>query len=91
MIKFYKAILWYGIAAILVFSPIARGAMRIWAITPVLLTGFTLVFIWLLFRDSPRIRFGTVPEIEADGARYAYIAIRHTGLHVIRLFDIQAR
>jgi O-antigen ligase len=43
----FKNILFCGIAAILIFSPIARGATRIWAITPVLLVEFTLVFLWL--------------------------------------------
>lgn len=55
----YKNILFYGIVAILIFSPIARGATRIWAITPILIIIYSLLFLRLLFRDS--FISGTVP------------------------------
>ncbi len=42
-----KRILFYGIAAILVFSPIARGAVRIWSLAPILIVTYGLIFIWL--------------------------------------------
>src|SRR3989338_10766072 len=45
--KRYKNILWFGMAAIIVFSPIGKGAARIWSITPILLVSYALIFIWL--------------------------------------------
>ena len=45
--KIYKNILWFGMAAIIVFSPIGKGAARIWSITPILLVSYALIFIWL--------------------------------------------
>jgi O-antigen ligase len=33
---------------VLVFSPIARGAVRLWAMTPVLLVAYSLLFVWAL-------------------------------------------
>lgn len=44
---FYKNFLWLGVAAILIFSPIARGAVRLWSITPVLFIEAVLIFVWL--------------------------------------------
>jgi Lipid A core - O-antigen ligase and related enzymes len=45
--KSYKFLLFTGLAAILIFSPIARGAVRLWSITPVLLVAYGLIFLWL--------------------------------------------
>lgn len=47
MSRVYNNILWFGLATILVFSPIARGATRMWSITPVLLISYFLIFLWL--------------------------------------------
>ncbi len=44
--KLYKNILWFAMAAVLIFSPIARGAVRPWSITPVLLISYFLIFLW---------------------------------------------
>jgi len=46
--RLYKKFLWASLAAILAFSPIARGAVRIWSVTPVLLVETLLIFAWLL-------------------------------------------
>jgi O-antigen ligase len=43
----FKNILFYGIAAVLIFAPLARGAVRLWSITPVLLIIYLLIFLWL--------------------------------------------
>jgi O-antigen ligase len=43
----YKNILFFVVAAILIFSPIARGAVRLWATTPISLAICVLVFAWL--------------------------------------------
>lgn len=45
--NFYKRVLWYGMAFLAVFTPIAVGGMRIWSITPVLLAELAVIFIWL--------------------------------------------
>ena len=45
--KIYKYILWLGLAAILIFSPIGLGGMRVWSITPILLVEELLIFLWL--------------------------------------------
>lgn len=42
-----------GLIAVMVFSPLARGTVEIWSITPVELGIFLLVFIWL-WRASNR-------------------------------------
>ncbi len=42
-----KKILFYCIAAAVVFAPIARGTVRLWSVTPVLLALYFLIFIWL--------------------------------------------
>ncbi|MFA5146597.1 MAG: O-antigen ligase family protein [Candidatus Omnitrophota bacterium] len=43
----YRAFLLSGVSFLLVFAPVARGAVRIWSITPVLLIELLLVFAWL--------------------------------------------
>jgi O-antigen ligase len=47
MTRAYKNIIWLGLAALLIFSPVARGTVRIWSITIFLLVELSLVFIWL--------------------------------------------
>ena len=58
MARLYRAVLFFGLAAILVFSPIARGAVKLWSITPVLLVLYALIFLWLIKKNNGR---GTVP------------------------------
>jgi O-antigen ligase len=43
----FKRFLWFGVAALLIFPPILRGAVRIWSITPVIFLIVLLVFLWL--------------------------------------------
>jgi O-antigen ligase len=43
-----KIIFWSGIAFLLIFAPVARGAVKTWSVTPVFLAGSFLIFIWLL-------------------------------------------
>ncbi|MFA4981315.1 MAG: O-antigen ligase family protein [Candidatus Omnitrophota bacterium] len=46
--RVYKKLLWILLAAILIFSPIARGAsVRLWAMTPILLVELIIIFLWL--------------------------------------------
>jgi O-antigen ligase len=53
----YKNLLWYGVAAILIFAPLARGAVRIWSFTPIMFVIFFLTFIWLWKFNNLQIRF----------------------------------
>lgn len=46
--KIYKTFLWIGLASLIVFTPVARGAVRIWSITVVLFIESILIFVWLL-------------------------------------------
>lgn len=52
----YKSFIWWLLAAIMVFSPIAGGAVRLWSVTPVLLIELSLVFLWLLRTVNIRLR-----------------------------------
>lgn len=54
--RYFRIFLWIGIASVLIFASIARGAVSIWSITPVyLITGF-FVFIWLFAVNNSSIR-----------------------------------
>lgn len=44
----YKHLILFGIAAIMVFTPLARGAVRIWSVIPVLAVSYSLIFLWLI-------------------------------------------
>ncbi|MDD5165860.1 MAG: O-antigen ligase family protein [Candidatus Omnitrophica bacterium] len=55
--KSFKNILFYGIAGMLVFMPIARGGVYLWSITLALLIEFTLVFLWLWRVNNKESRF----------------------------------
>lgn len=45
--RIYKAITFIGLAGVVIFMPLARGAVRTWSITPVLLIEAILIFLWL--------------------------------------------
>ena len=47
MNKAYKNLLFLGMAAMLVFAPVARGAVSIWSLTPILLIEAILIFAWM--------------------------------------------
>ena len=56
--RIYYNSLWLGLAAILIFTPIARGAVRVWSITPVLLIESFLLLLWLWrVNNDPVYRF----------------------------------
>lgn len=52
--KIYRHLLWAGVAALIVFAPAARGAVRIWAMAPILIVEFFLVFLWAVRGNAPR-------------------------------------
>jgi len=43
----YKRFIWFGIATLLVITPILRGTVRTWSIMPVIFVIMFLVFSWL--------------------------------------------
>ncbi|MBM3254283.1 MAG: hypothetical protein FJZ16_08530 [Candidatus Omnitrophica bacterium] len=45
--KIYRNMLQFGLIAIMIFMPFARGAVEIWSIAPVELVALILVFLWL--------------------------------------------
>ena len=58
--KIYNFIIWAGLTFLLIWSPLAFGAVpkRIWSITPVLLISTFLVFLWLWkLNNGPRSTF----------------------------------
>jgi O-antigen ligase len=52
--KVYKNILLGGVAAILVFAPAARGAVRVWSMTPIMLLLISLVLTWLIRANNKK-------------------------------------
>ena len=45
--KTYKDLLWILMAVLLIFSPVARGAVRIWSMAVLLLIELLLIFLWM--------------------------------------------
>jgi len=45
--KFYNTVTQLGLAGLMIFSPLAKGTVRLWALTVVEVAVFVLVFIWL--------------------------------------------
>lgn len=45
--KIYRIILQFGLIAIMIFMPFARGAVQVWSVVPVELVVLVLVFLWL--------------------------------------------
>ena len=44
--RLYKNIIWYGLAAAMVFAPVVLGAHRLWSVTVIELVVLALVFVW---------------------------------------------
>jgi O-antigen ligase len=42
-----KRILFLGMAGLMIFMPIARGAVKVWSMAPFLLVAYALIFVWL--------------------------------------------
>ena len=43
----YKRIIWFGLVSVMIFAPLAKGAVSFWAIIPIQIVIFSLVFLWL--------------------------------------------
>ena len=56
-----RIVIFLGIAAVLIFSPIARGAVRPWSITPVLLVLYAMIFLWLMRVVNRKTPLGQPP------------------------------
>lgn len=58
----YRNILWYGVAALLIFTPVARGAVKIWSIALVLFVEAVLIFVWLWrLNNNDEAKFKSTP------------------------------
>ena len=44
--RLYKNIWMLGVAALMIFTPLARGAVKLWSLTPVFLAIYFLLFLW---------------------------------------------
>ena len=45
--RVYDRIIWFGLAAVMVFAPLARGAVSLWSITLIETVVAALLFLWL--------------------------------------------
>ena len=70
--KTYRHLLWAGVAALIVFAPAARGAVRIWAMAPILIVEFFLVFLWAVRGNGPRALIAT--PIDLPVALFVFLA-----------------
>ncbi|NQT33532.1 MAG: O-antigen ligase family protein [Candidatus Omnitrophica bacterium] len=87
--RIYKNILQTGVAAIMVFAPLAKGAMRSWSIAVVEVSVMLLVFMWLwrvnnhsdcrLKRtglDIPILLFGILAIVSCMFSIYKFVSIK---------------
>lgn len=58
--KILRAVIFTGLASVLIFSPLARGAVKVWSVTPVLLMVYALLFLWLAKRINKNTERGTL-------------------------------
>ena len=84
-----KNIIQFGIAAVLVFAPLAKGAVTLWSITVVEAAVFLLLFLWL-WRMNNRGEIVS-PDPEASGRGRNDGKFKKTGLDLpVLLFGILA-
>ncbi len=86
----YRNILLYGLIAIMIFMPLARGAVQIWSMASVELAVLLLVFLWLLrannreenFRrtkiDAPLWLFVGLAIVSCVFSIYKYVSFEET-------------
>lgn len=72
-----KKIIWWSIASVLIFTPIARGTVKVWSIAPVLFIIYTLAFLKL------STTLGSVPSGEKPYNRIRVPIITFAALAVI--------
>ena len=61
--RVYKNIFMFGLAALMIFMPLARGAVKLWSMTPVFLIVYFLVFLWFWKLSN---RSGTSPSLKTS-------------------------
>lgn len=44
----YEKFIWTVLAGLLIFTPLARGTVKVWSMTPVLSLAFLMIFVWVL-------------------------------------------
>ena len=44
--RVYRNIWLFGLAALMIFTPLCRGAVKLWSMTPVFLIIYSLLFLW---------------------------------------------
>lgn len=76
--------MWFGLAAVMVFAPLARGAVSIWSITVVEAVVLVLVFLWLLRVNnksreygvgSKQYEVGRIKRTKIDLAVWLFVAL----------------
>lgn len=55
----YQKVLFFGMAVLMIFMPLARGTVKVWSVAPFLLISYLLIFIWLWRVNNAKT--GTVP------------------------------
>ena len=92
-----RKILWFGIAVILISTPIARGAVRIWAWGPVLLVEYGLILVWLWKMNHKKRAVpsthrqsyisGTVPFVILAVVSFGFASYKHESFFaLLKLF-----
>jgi O-antigen ligase len=73
--RIYKNILLFGIAILMIFTPIARGAVRIWSMTPVFSIIYFLLFLWFWKLSGNGIPALTVKKSLLDRLILAFLIL----------------
>lgn len=73
--RFYKRFIFFGTAAIMIFTPIARGAVSLWAMTPVFLLIYFLLFVcfWRSAGDVSSVSVFKVTLL--DGVIFSFVGL----------------
>lgn len=73
--KLYKQILWFGMAIVIIFSPLWKGGARVYPITIILFIAFLLIFLWLWRMNNGRgYKFKRTP-IDISISLFAALAV----------------
>lgn len=71
--KTFKNIVWFGLASLFIFAPLARGAARLWSITPIEIVVLSLCFIW--FRRMNNTTGWNFKPTALDAPIWAFLAL----------------
>ena len=73
--RIYKNILMFGIATLMIFTPLARGAVRLWSMTPVFLIIYSLLFIWFWRMSNGRVSLRVYKITIVDWSIFAFLSL----------------